>query len=284
MIRSLLRRFVPRTLRNWLRSPGRSLTWAWDEVRYELGRRPTLSLRPGWRLTCHPAARRAIERPQRGDPVQIAELDGFIATCRPGMVLFDLGAHFGVFSFAALHFGGPGSRAVAVDPSAAAVRMLELGARLNGVAGRLSVMRAAAGERGGWCDMLPVGVIADGYYVAPEPDRAQRDLVRVRLVSVDGLIEELGPRPTHLKIDVEGAEAAVLRGARRALAADPPPLVFLELHNAMARRAGTDPGAAVSELAALGYRFTTPDGALVTPEAAIVPEMIRLIARKQAGC
>ena len=280
MIRPLLRRLVPRAARNWLRSPRRSLVRAWDEARYGLGYHPALTLRAGWRLVCHPAASRAIERPQHGDPVQIAELDGFIATCRPGMVLFDLGAHFGMFSFAALHFGGPESRALAVDPSADAVRMLVLGARLNGVSGRLTVLRAAAGEQSGWSDMLPVGVIADGYYVTPEPGRARRDLVRVRAVTVDGLVDELGARPTHLKIDVEGAEGAVLRGARRTLAAEPPPLVFLELHNGMTRRAGGDLAATVAPLAALGYRFTAPDGAGVTPEAAILPDIVRLIARR----
>lgn len=279
MIRSLLRRLVPRAVRNWLRSPSRSLTWAWDEASYALGHRPALVLRPGWQLVCHPAARRAIERPQDQDPVQIAELDGFVATCRPGMVLFDLGAHFGVFSFAALHFGGPASRVVAVDPSAEAVRMLRLGGRLNGMADRLHVVHAAAGEQPGWHDMLPVGVIADGYYVTPEPDRAARDLVRVRAVTVDALVEELAVKPTHLKIDVEGAEAAVLRGARATLRADPPPLVFLELHNDMTRRAGADPAAAVSELTALGYGFTTPQGVSISAEAAIVPEIMRVIAR-----
>jgi FkbM family methyltransferase len=283
MIRSLVRRLVPRAVRNWLRSPRRSLTWVWDEARYRGGLRPALRLRPGWRLVCHPTAHRAIQRPQLADSIQIAELDGFIATCRPGMVLFDLGAHFGMFSFAALHFGGPTSRAVAVDPSAEAVRMLRLGGRLNAVADRLHVVHAAAGERPGWLDMLPVGVIADGYYVTPEPDRAASELVRVRAVTVDGLVHELGVRPTHLKIDVEGAEAAVLRGARAALGADPPPLVFLELHNDMTRRAGADPAAAVSELTALGYGFTIPQGASITAEAATVPAIVRVIARRGDG-
>jgi FkbM family methyltransferase len=278
--RPLLRWLLPRPVRNWLRSPARSLTRAWDEARYGVGYRPTLALRPGWPLVCHPAARRAIERPQREDPVQTAELDGFIAACRPDMVLFDLGAHFGVFSFAALHFGGPTSRAVAVDPSPEAVRMLDLGIRLNRVGDRLTVVHAAAGERPGWCDMLPVGVIADGYYVTPEPERARRDLVRVRAVTVDELIQQTGLRPTHLKIDVEGAEAAVLRGARGVLASDPMPLVFLELHSDMTRRAGGDPQAAVSELTTLGYGLTTPGGDPVTPEAALSPGIARVIARK----
>ena len=55
------------------------------------------------------------------DDELIEELDSFIAHCRRGMVLFDVGAHFGVFSLAALHYGGPDAIAVAVDPSPAAV-------------------------------------------------------------------------------------------------------------------------------------------------------------------
>jgi len=112
--RALLRRVVPRVIRNWLRSPSRSLAWAWDELGHALGRDPVIFLRAGWSVRAHPAARRAFGIPQ-SDPSQIAELDAFIASCCPGMMLFDIGAHFGLFSFAALHYGGPTARAVAVD-------------------------------------------------------------------------------------------------------------------------------------------------------------------------
>jgi FkbM family methyltransferase len=282
-LRDLLRQIVPRSLRNWARSPSRSLQRAWDALLHATGADATLELRPGWHLICHPAVARAIERPQRNDPAQIRELNGFITACRPGMLLLDLGAHFGLFSFAALHFGGPAARAVAVDPSPDAVGMLALGARLNGVTQRLTLVQAAVGEQSGWQEMLPVGVIADGYYITPEADRVRRDLVRVRVVTVDELADAFGFRPTHLKIDVEGAEGSVLRGARRTLSTDPAPTIFLELHNDMVRRAGADPLDTVAELEQLGYALQTPEGAAMAREAAVAPPIVRLIASRPSN-
>ena len=275
----LLRRIVPRVVRNWLRSPSQSLAWTWDELNHIVGRDPVISLRPGWSVRAHPAARLTFGIALR-EPDQIAELDAFIASCRPGMVLFDIGAHFGLFSFAALHYGGPTARAVAVEASKGAARVLRLHARLNQVTDRLDAIHAAAAEQPGWRNMLPVGVIANGYYLEPDAGRPARDLVRVRAVTVDSLVDELGKVPTHLKIDVEGTEAGVLQGAHRTLAGDRPPWVFLELHNAICRRAGQDPAVCLAILTQLGYTLQTSEGQPLSAADATEPPLIRLVARR----
>jgi FkbM family methyltransferase len=240
-----------------------------------------IALRPGWSVRAHPVARQTFGIPLN-DPNQIAELDAFIASCHPGMVLFDIGAHFGLFSLAALHYGGPSARAVAVEASRSAARVLRIHAGLNHVTGRLEAIHAAAADRPGWRDMLPVGVIADGYYLEPDAGRPARDLVRVRAVTVDGLVDELGRAPTHLKIDVEGAETGVLQGAQRTLAGDRPPLVFLELHNEICRKAGRDPADCVATLTQHGYNLQTSQGQPLTLATATEPPVIRLVAGRPA--
>src|SRR4051794_32708229 len=117
LLRDLVRPCIPRGIRNWVRSPTKSARWIWDEVRYASGQTQEVRVRPDWSLLCHPAAYRFAYYAQHADEEQVAEFDGFISTCRPGMVLFDIGAHFGLFSLAALHYGGIAARAVAVDPS-----------------------------------------------------------------------------------------------------------------------------------------------------------------------
>ena len=87
--------------------------------------------------------------------------------CTPGMVLFDLGAHFGLFSLAALHYGGANAQAVAIDASPVAERLIRIQAALNGVAERVTVIRACVCEHSGVRDMVAVGVLADGYFSAP---------------------------------------------------------------------------------------------------------------------
>ncbi len=249
----LARSLVPRRLRNWLRSPRATLLWLRDHGAHAAGLDPVAQIRPGWRLRCHPLALRTAYRAHLDDPDQVAELDAFIAACAPDMVLFDIGAHFGLFSFAALHYGGPLARAVAVDPSPVAVRMTRLVARLNGVEDRVAVLGAAAGAEEGTLELVDGGVIAAGYYMPADAAHPAGERTRVDEVTVDGLARRCGCTPTHLKIDVEGAEADVLRGARGTLTGATRPLVFLELHTAITRRGGGDPARPLRLLAECGY-------------------------------
>lgn len=250
----LARALLPRSLRNWLRSPVATWRWLRDQASHLAGRDPVVEIRPGWRLRCHPLALRTAYRAHLDDPEQVAELDGFIAECTPGMVLFDLGAHFGLFSLATVHYGGPGARALAVDPSPVAVRLTRLIAAMNGAADRITVVRAAAGDAEGAVELVDVGVLAAGYYVPADAAHPAGERTRVNAVTVDGLAARHGMAPTHVKIDVEGAEAAALRGARATLTLAPAPLLFLELHNDLARRAAGDPAAPLRLLEEYGYR------------------------------
>jgi FkbM family methyltransferase len=276
--RTVLRRLLPRSVRNWLRRPGRSLAWARDALAHAAGRDRTIEMRPGWTVRCHPAAWRTAYAAQVLDPAQVEELDAFLAACTPAMTLVDAGAHFGIFSLAALHAGGPGARAVAVDPSPAAVRMLGVEARLNGVQDRLTIVAAAVGAAVGSAELVDAGVLAAGYYVQPEPGHPRRERRVVECVSIDALCERLHLRPTHLKIDVEGFEAEALRGAAETLAGDAPPLVFLELHNAIVRSAGGDAAGAVAALEAAGYELRGCDGRPLARADALAPPLVRLVA------
>ena len=148
IVTSTLRVIIPRSARNWLRDPRKTLQWGIDAGRFALGQVETLEMRPGWELRAHPLAARCAYEPLRQDPEQRSELDSFIAACTPGMRLLDVGAHFGVFSLAALHYGGPTATAVAVDPSGTAAHMLTVHANLNGFSDRLT-RRPGLRRRGG---------------------------------------------------------------------------------------------------------------------------------------
>ena len=121
LLKSVIRAAVPRPVRNWLRSPSRSTRWLWDATRFHLGTTETLKFRPNWTLICHPCAYRVAYHAQIADPEQSEEFENFLHQCSDRMFLFDVGAHFGIFSLAAAHFGG---KAIAVDPSPIATRMI----------------------------------------------------------------------------------------------------------------------------------------------------------------
>ena len=73
-------------------------------------------VREGWTVRCHPISARQFALFRTDDALR-QELTSFVAHCRPGMRLLDVGASHGLFSLAALHFGGQTARVVAVDPS-----------------------------------------------------------------------------------------------------------------------------------------------------------------------
>ena len=114
------------------------------------------------------------------------------------------------------------------------------------------------------------------------PDVGERGTVEVRAVRLQDLLADEGVEAIDfLKIDVEGAEGLVVRGARGLLARDRP-VVLLELHtSALEPVSGCSPAALHDQLAALGYRWHRlgPDGELEAgrPVAGPLPEAAALI-------
>jgi FkbM family methyltransferase len=193
------------------------------------------------------------------------------------MFLLDIGAHFGVFSLAAAHFGG---KAIAVDPSPIAARMIARQVRLNRLTENIRIIEAAVSSEDGSVEMLSSGVFSDGYFKIA-PGRAKSELTRTQGTTIDKLVREYGV-PTHVKIDVEGHEGAVLRGARKTLDRHSP-LLFLELHNEMVALEGEDPKLALDELGNLGYETFALEGNLLARDAILKVPLIRIIARRIPG-
>lgn len=211
-LKSAVRALVPREVRNWVRFSQKIFHWIWMNARFTFGFREHLQIAEGHTLLCHPLAYEVAQKAQVDDPVQSAEFHQFISLCRPGMLLFDIGASFGVFS---LICGQVGGKAVAIDPSHIAARMIATQLKLNNLKDRVEVLEAAVGDTEGSIEMLRPGIYSDGY-LRFEVGRDSRELTRVPVTTVDHLTERYG-QPSHLKIDVEGYEAAVIRGARRLL-------------------------------------------------------------------
>jgi FkbM family methyltransferase len=241
-------------------------------------------MRPDWRLLCHPAAYRFGYQFQVKDPVQLAELDGFISACRSGMVLFDIGAHFGLFSLAALHYGGALSRAIAVDPSPMATRMMRIQSRLNSdlTAGRLRVVQACVCDHAGYEPMVAIGILAGGYFSAPNRDHPSTEVTHAAAITLDALVEQFSVQPTHVKIDVEGFEAAVLRGGHRLLSQRRSPILFIELHNQMIREREGNPEESLQLLRHHGYSTYAVGGTQLDQGSILSRPLVRISAVRSA--
>ena len=166
-------------------------------------------------------------------------------------LLVDVGAHKGLFSLVHLALGS-GHRAVLLEPSrplaGAAASLLAV----NGMSDRAEVLVAGAGE-----STAARQIVTDALgFAQPAADGAGEP---IPFTTIDDLCADRGAVPSLLKIDVEGYEAEVLRGARATLARHHP-AVCLELHFDELERRGESAGALLDGLASLGYRFESTRG------------------------
>jgi FkbM family methyltransferase len=274
LLRSFVRQAVPRSVRNWLRSPSRSAEWLWDAAAFSFGATKSLALLPDWSVVCHPHFYRVIHQAQIADPEQASEFRNFVHHCSDKMFLFDIGAHFGIFSLAAAHCGG---KAIAVDPSPTATRMIATEAALNGCTKDIQILQAAVSDANGLIGMLNSGVFSDGYFKF-DRGHAKSELTTTQALTVDQLVLQYGS-PTHVKIDVEGHEAAVLRGARETLRRVAP-ILFLELHNEIVTADGGDPRPALELLSELDYILFGLDGKAISSEDILARPIIRIVATR----
>jgi FkbM family methyltransferase len=127
---------------------------------------------------------------------------------RADRVVLDVGANIGLF---ALSHARAGARVYAVEPHPAAFARLERNIAANGLRGRITAIPCALGAHEGRARLIG-GRATPLTRVAPDQGGT------VRLRTLDALVAELGLTGIDLlKLDVEGAEVAVLRGARRVL-------------------------------------------------------------------
>jgi FkbM family methyltransferase len=150
-------------------------------------------------------------------------LEAFV---RPGMVVFDVGAHAGFYSLLFARLVGAGGQVWAFEPNVENAAYLVKHVHLNRAA-NVTVMRAAVSAAP---ELGHFRLGSDSYLgrLAPEGD------YRVPTVSLDNLLKRhAAPYPDLIKIDVEGAEAAVLAGAA-GLLRERRPILFVALHGAQA--------------------------------------------------
>lgn len=248
------------------------MEWLWDSLRFLVGATKELALLPDWRVICHPRVYKVFSFSQLSDPEQSEEFRNFVRYCGSSMRLFDIGASFGAFSLVAAHFGGT---AIAVEPSPIATRFIRVECQLNGFEKSIQVVEACAGEVIGEVEMLSSGVFSDGYFRMTS-GRSRGELTKTRAVTIDQLADRFGP-PTHIKIDVEGYEAAVLRGAKRTMTTFFP-LLFLELHNEMIRAEGGDPARVLDDLAEMKYEELSINGVNADRDRILKMPICRLVA------
>ena len=146
----------------------------------------------------------------------------------PGSVVYDIGAQAGFYTLLASRLARPNGRVLAVEPVPLNLSRLRRHLSLNRVK-NVEVAEGAAGNTSGTVRMN----------IPKSPAMAHLSntgALEVSLFTLDELRRRLGfPYPTAIKIDTEGAEVAVLRGAEEILGQSRP-VIILSTHSPSLQR------------------------------------------------
>lgn len=181
---------------------------------------------------------------------------------RTGMVVVDVGANHGLFSLEAAHFIGPGGRLHAFEPAPQTRQILLENLRVNGLNEFVRVFEAALGEAPGQARLRVHHELSGLNTLAPEDIQWNRtrlaadEVIDVTVTTLDehARIHSLSAID-FLKIDVEGFELFVLRGARELLRRRAIRWIMLEVGDLTCANARIEPNAILTELNAMGYQL-----------------------------
>ncbi|MEX2399801.1 MAG: FkbM family methyltransferase [Rhodothermales bacterium] len=142
---------------------------------------------------------------------------------RPGMVVWDVGANAGFYTVAFSHLAGDSGAVYAFEPFAENADNILRHMRLNRLQ-NTTLVQAAVGEHDGLVGFQTAELNAMGRISHDETNYL------VPSLTVDAFIRQYPTsRPDVMKIDVEGAEEELLKGARTFLA-ETSPTIILALH------------------------------------------------------
>jgi FkbM family methyltransferase len=216
-----LRRFWAKPLRGKLES----LTFRWKSL---LGSRPeTLILPFGSKWLPENGA---LDGDLRSGSFEGAETRFVTRFLKSGMTVFDIGAHHGYYTLLASQRVGNTGKVLAFEPSARERKRLRRHIRLNGCS-NVRVESVALGSTKTKGDLFVVQGIGDYCNsLRPPSVQAATKKVRVKVVPLDSMLRQDSAEQVDLiKLDAEGAELDILKGAIRLLQARRRPVLLVEI-------------------------------------------------------
>lgn len=152
---------------------------------------------------------------------------------KPGGIFVDVGAHIGYYSVLAASIVGPGGGVYAYEPNPVNVALLRSNTeRFEGI---VRIRDCAVSDSPGRAKLY-VSTINSGDHQLFQS--AGREAVNVDVVSLDTDPALSSLQVNFLKIDVQGLEVSVLRGARETIARSPHLIGIVEYSPAHLRLAG----------------------------------------------
>lgn len=162
-------------------------------------------------------------------------------------VVIDVGANIGFFTLKFAHWVSGRGSVIAIEPEPVNVVRLRSSLARVGLESVVTLIEAAATDRPGQARLVLDASHPANHHLGPEG-------IAVEAVSLDDVLEASGlPIVSLIKIDVQGAEMLVLRGAQRTLDRCEPAL-YVEVFDEGLRAQGSSAEELLEFLSSLGYR------------------------------
>jgi FkbM family methyltransferase len=173
-----------------------------------------------------------VSRPMIEGEFESGELNFVQQFLRPGMVVLDIGANHGLYTLLASKRVGPAGKVIAFEPSQRERKALRIHLTLNRCHNAI-IRDLALGNESGERELYVVEERAAGCNsLRPPAVDAKTTLASVQVARLDDvLLGEKINRVDFIKLDVEGAELDVLKGALGLLRSVPRPVILVEVYD-----------------------------------------------------
>jgi FkbM family methyltransferase len=175
---------------------------------------------------------------------------------QPGMTVLDIGAHKGLYTLISSFKVGPDGYVFSFEPSSRERKRLKKHLRLN-LCHNVKVFDLALGESAGRADFFVVQGTETGCNSLRPPDVKQPvQAVSVPVKSLDEVLSEQQiPTVDFIKLDVEGAELSVLKGAANLLSSTHRPTILCEVQDQRTAPWGYSAGRIIEYLRSHAYSW-----------------------------
>ena len=137
----------------------------------------------------------------------------FRENVKSGDTVLDIGGHIGLFAVVTARLVGSEGTVYSFEPTPFTRSVLTEVVELNGLSDIIEVRSEAVSSKSGETVFFDTGDTISNANSLVKTERSKTE-IPIKLISVDEFVKEKGIAPNCLKIDVEGVELDVLRGAR----------------------------------------------------------------------
>lgn len=170
---------------------------------------------------------------------------------KPGMKILEIGANIGYYALIETTLAGPTGHLFAIEPSPYNFDLLKKNLSLNNIK-NADLHQAAFGEKRAKVKFYMYDRSNLSSFIKREDMGMETTEIEVEMLTLDDFLSL--KKVDFIRMDVEGYELEILKGATKVLSsADKPKLFFIEVHSELLHKKGSSAREIVETLAKYGY-------------------------------